>query len=177
MFLQSHSFPCQSLLLGTNIPYDIYIYIYIYMHMYIWICIYICDRIWENMHSSHIRFCSFGDSYKPQGMVYRYETLRDDKGIVVLQSLKVHTYPLFQIDFMSHIHMYVCMYPRIYVWLYVTYIKSGLKLSLVSQHHWPRWPTDPDSNPGQTLMWPGLIKVQAYAETYISGTTLIDSVL
>ena len=50
---------------------------------------YICDRIWENMHSSHIQFCSFGDSKKPQGMVFRYETFRNDKGIVVLQSVKV----------------------------------------------------------------------------------------
>ena len=23
---------------------------------------YICDRIWENVNSSHIQFCSFGDS-------------------------------------------------------------------------------------------------------------------
>ena len=25
-------------------------------------------------------------------------------------------------------------------------------------HHQPRWPIDLDSNPGQTQMWPGLIK-------------------
>ena len=48
----------------------------------------ICDWIWENVRSSHIRFYSFGDSYKPREMVYRHETFRGDKGIVALQSLK-----------------------------------------------------------------------------------------
>ena len=51
--------------------------------------IYICDRIWENVHSSHIRFCSCGDPQKPQKIVYRFKTFQNDKGIVVLQSLKV----------------------------------------------------------------------------------------
>ena len=41
------------------------------------------------MHNSHVRFCAFGDPQKPQGMVYRFEMFRDDKGIVILQSLKV----------------------------------------------------------------------------------------
>ena len=49
----------------------------------------ICDWIWENVNSSHIRFCSFGDPQKPQGMVYRFDTFRNDEGIVVLQSMKV----------------------------------------------------------------------------------------
>ena len=31
--------------------------------------------------------------------------------------------------------------------------------------------TDPDSNPGQTRTWTSLIKVEACAKTYISGTT------
>ena len=47
----------------------------------------ICDWIWENVYSSHIRFCSFGDPQKSQGMVYRFETIRNNKRIVVLQSL------------------------------------------------------------------------------------------
>ena len=57
---------------------------------YVYVCMLIgkCNWIWEN-HSSHIRVCSFGDLQKPQGVVYRLETFRDDKGIVVLQSLKV----------------------------------------------------------------------------------------
>ena len=41
------------------------------------------------MHSSHIQFCAFGDPHKPHGMVYRFETFRNDKGIVVLQFRKV----------------------------------------------------------------------------------------
>ena len=41
----------------------------------------------------------------------------------------------------------------------------GLKWS---QHHWPRWPIDPNSNPG---IWPGLVKVEAHTKTYISGMT------
>ena len=50
----------------------------------------ICEMIWENIHSSHIWFCSFGNlCIKTQGMVYRFETLRDDKAIVILLSLKV----------------------------------------------------------------------------------------
>ena len=53
------------------------------------VCVCVCDRIWENVYSSDIRFCSFEDTQKPLGMVYRHETLRDDKGIIVLQSLKV----------------------------------------------------------------------------------------
>ena len=47
----------------------------------------ICDWIWENVYSSHIRFCSFRDPQKSQGMVYRFETFRNNKRIVVLQSL------------------------------------------------------------------------------------------
>ena len=39
------------------------------------------------------------------------------------------------------------------------------------QHHWPGWLTDLDSNLDQTRMWPHLIKVEASAEAYISGTT------
>ena len=49
----------------------------------------ICDWISENVHSSHIRFCSFADSQKLQGMVYTFETSSDNKGIVALQSLNV----------------------------------------------------------------------------------------
>ena len=37
---------------------------------------------------------------------------------------------------------------------------------LLTEHR-PKWPTDPDSNPDQTRMRPGLIKVEAYAEIYI----------
>ena len=39
------------------------------------------------------------------------------------------------------------------------------------QHHWPEWPTDPDSSPGQTRMWPGLIKVEVCPEANIMGMT------
>ena len=60
------------------------------MDMYVRTYIGICDRIWENVHSSHIRFCSYKDPQKPQGIVYyRFETFRNDGGIVVIQSLKV----------------------------------------------------------------------------------------
>ena len=64
-----------------------------------------CDRIWENLHSSHIQFCSFaafGDPYNPHGLVYRYQTFRDDRGISVLLTLKLSYTYVFQIDTMSH---------------------------------------------------------------------------
>ena len=51
---------------------------------------------------------------------------------------------------------------------------SGLK---PGQDYWPGWPTDPDTNPGQTRMWPGLIKIEACAETYMLSTTINGSVL
>ena len=53
------------------------------------ISMHICDWIWESVHSSHIRFCSFGDPQKSQGMVYGFETFRNDEEIVIIQSLKV----------------------------------------------------------------------------------------
>ena len=57
--------------------------------------IHICDWIWENVHSSHIRFCSFGDPQMSYRMVYRFETFRNDEGIVVLQFLKVSHLSVF----------------------------------------------------------------------------------
>ena len=36
-------------------------------------------------------------------------------------------------------------------------------------------PTDPDSNLGQTQIWPGLIKVEACTETYMSGMITVLS--
>ena len=64
----------------------------IYVHIspiFLWRVTYICDQVWENVHSSHIRFCSFRDPQKPQAMVLRFQTFRDDKVILVLQFLKV----------------------------------------------------------------------------------------
>ena len=46
--------------------------------------VYICSRIWENVHSSHIQLCSFGDPLKLHGMVYRFETFREDKGLSIV---------------------------------------------------------------------------------------------
>ena len=49
------------------------------------------DQIWENIHSSHVRFCSFRHTQIPQGEIYRFAIFKDDKGLkyVVQQSLKV----------------------------------------------------------------------------------------
>ena len=39
------------------------------------------------------------------------------------------------------------------------YLPFGCLLSVTGlkpgQYHWPKWPTDPDSNLGQTWIWPG----------------------
>ena len=56
------------------------------------------------------------------------------------------------------------MYVVTYVYMYASGLKPG-------QHHWIRWPIDLDSNPAQTQTWPGSIKVEAGAETYILGVT------
>ena len=53
------------------------------------IAVTICDWIWESMYSSHLPYCSFGDPYRPQKLVYKFETFKDDKGILVEQYLKV----------------------------------------------------------------------------------------
>ena len=53
------------------------------------IAVAVCDWIWESMYSSHIQYCSFGDPYRPQKLVYKFETFKDDKGILVQQYLKV----------------------------------------------------------------------------------------
>ena len=44
---------------------------------------YICDRIWENVHNSHIRFFSFKDSENLVGTIYRSEICSNDRGMVV----------------------------------------------------------------------------------------------
>ena len=48
-----------------------------------------CDWIWEDAHSRPHPILLIWISLKPQGMVYRLQTFKDDKGIVVLQSLKI----------------------------------------------------------------------------------------
>ena len=47
------------------------------------IAVAICDWICESMHSSHIQYCSFGDPYRPQKLLYKFETFKDDKRILV----------------------------------------------------------------------------------------------
>ena len=49
----------------------------------------ICDRIWENVHSSHIRFCAFKVSSNMIGKAERCHICCTDRGIVALQSLQV----------------------------------------------------------------------------------------
>ena len=48
-----------------------------------------CDRIWENVHSSHIRFCAFKVSSNMIGKAERCHICCTDRGIVALQSLQV----------------------------------------------------------------------------------------
>ena len=50
---------------------------------------YICDRICEKVHSSHIQFFKFGDSYNLLGMLDRYETFRDCRTTIPLCFLKI----------------------------------------------------------------------------------------
>ena len=51
--------------------------------------IYICDRIWENMHSSHIQFFNFGDSQNLFGMMDRCKTFTNCRTTIPLLFLKV----------------------------------------------------------------------------------------
>ena len=61
---------------------------------------------------------------------------------------------------------HVLKYPHL--WYEIPEVANRVKLG---NHHWLGWPTDPDSNVGIDWVWPGLIKVELYAEAYISGTT------
>ena len=52
-------------------------------------CLPICDRIWENVHSLHIRFCTFKGSYHMIGKTSGSKVFWTNKGILALQSLQV----------------------------------------------------------------------------------------
>ena len=39
----------------------------------------------ENVPSSHIQLCSFGNSLKPQGMLHRFENLGDKSGSTIVE--------------------------------------------------------------------------------------------
>ena len=47
------------------------------------------DRIWDNVHSSHIRFCTFKGSSNMIRKTERSEIYCTDRGIVALQSLEI----------------------------------------------------------------------------------------
>ena len=49
----------------------------------------LCYRMWEETCTAHTPNFAHLDIHKPQAMVYRLETFKDDKGIAVLQSLKI----------------------------------------------------------------------------------------
>ena len=49
----------------------------------------ICDRIWENVHSSHIQFFNFGESQNLFGMMDRCKTFTDCRTTIPLSFLKV----------------------------------------------------------------------------------------
>ena len=53
------------------------------------IAVAICDWISESIHSAHIQLCSFSDPYRPQKLVYKFETFKGDKRILIPQYLKV----------------------------------------------------------------------------------------
>ena len=84
------------------------VFAYVCVCMFIIMCVHMClcyahmcnhasylsVRIRENVHSSHIQFLPLRDPWKPQGMIYRFETFKDDKGMVVLHFLKVFIIPI-----------------------------------------------------------------------------------
>ena len=51
---------------------------------------YNCDRIRENVHSSHIQFFNFGDSQNLFGMMERCETFTDCRLLFLYHSQKFH---------------------------------------------------------------------------------------
>ena len=53
----------------------------------------------------------------------------------------------------------------------ISKLQSICSIHISVQHHWPGWPTDPDSNLNQTCMWPSLFKIEAWAKAHISGMT------
>ena len=48
---------------------------------------FICDWIWENVHSSHIQFFNFGDSQNFIGMINECQTFRNCRNNTILVSL------------------------------------------------------------------------------------------
>ena len=85
----------------------------------------ICDRIWENMHSLHIKFFNFGNSYHLFGICYRCETFMYCRTTIPLSFLKVSNLYILLCGFyatpneknrmcelcmFSHIWSYICMY-------------------------------------------------------------------
>ena len=63
-------------------------YVSTYARMYVRMYVHICNWIWKNVHSSHIRVFNFGDSWNLFEMTDRCQTSRDCKITIHLSSLK-----------------------------------------------------------------------------------------
>ena len=87
------------------------------------------------MHSSHIQYCSFGDPYRPQKLLYKFETFKDDKRILVRQYLKVSCLfvildRLYESQMLRHWMCELCMFSQIQSYIHCIFLnqaRAGLR--------------------------------------------------
>ena len=80
-------------------------------------CMNICDRICENVHSSHIQIFNFGDSENLLRMFNRCETFRDCRTIIPLSSLKISSLCIIHCGFYGSLNTQnrmceLCTFPK-----------------------------------------------------------------
>ena len=62
-----------------------------------------CDPIWENMHNYIVHTSNFEHSGIHKNNKESYNIIRNEKGVAVLESLKVvHLSLIAMVDFMTH---------------------------------------------------------------------------